>query len=103
MKFATGLATDGDQDLRSTEVKNLFLENGLFTGQAQVVEGYVEDILRTCDEGPWYGEVLIAVPPFEVVEVLPGEEPWSLREGTGEDREKWHGVVRNRCEQLDRR
>ena len=69
VKFATGLATNGDQDLRSTEVKNLFLENGLFTGQAQVVEGYVEDILRTCDEGPWYGEVLIAVPPFEVVEV----------------------------------
>ena len=75
VKFAKGLATDGDQDLRSTEVKNLFLENGLFTGQAQVVEGYIEDILRTCDEGPWYGEVLIAVPPFEVVEVFTRRGP----------------------------
>ena len=97
VKFATGSAKDADRDPQTSEVKALFLENGLSTGRAQVVEGYVEDILRSCDEGPWYGEVLIAVPPFEVVEVLPGEEPWSLREGTGDDREC---VARCREEQV---
>ena len=68
-------------------VKDAFLENGLLVGRAQVIEGFVEDILRTCDEGPLFGEVLIAVPPFEVVEVMPNEEPWEIRLATSDDRE----------------
>ena len=53
--------------MEMSDVTNLFLENDLIVGQAQVVEGYVDDILKACDEGPWYGEVLVIVPPFKVV------------------------------------
>ena len=57
----------------------------------------MDDILKACDEGPWYGEVLVIVPPFEVVEVMPGEEPWTVSEGTNDDRE---AVARCREEQV---
>ena len=48
--------------MEMSDVTNLFLENDVYVGQAQVVEGYVDDILKACDEGPWYGEVLVMFP-----------------------------------------
>ena len=65
----------------------LFVESEITIGGAHVVEGFLEDIVELDPEGQLVGELLVAVPPSEVVEIWPGEEPWKLRSGTDEDRE----------------
>ena len=67
--------------------ETLFVENEITIGGSQVVEGFLDDILTLDPEGQLTGELLVAVPPMEVLEILPGEEPWRLRGGTNEDRE----------------
>ena len=52
-----------------------------------VVEGMLEDVLRSNDEGLRFGDLLIAARQNEVIEILPGEEPWCLRAATDDDRE----------------
>ena len=63
-----------------------WLENGLVTGTASVVERSLEKIASTGDEGQppilW-----IVVPTSEVPEINVGEEPWVIREMSNEDRE----------------
>ena len=67
--------------------EGLFVESEITIGGAHVVEGFLEDIVELDPEGQLVGELLVAVPPSEVVEIWPGEEPWKLRSGTDEDRE----------------
>ena len=66
--------------------KNAWVENGLATGTATVVEGSLQKIAKAGDEGQppilW-----VVVPPSEVLEINEGEEPWVIREMLNEDRE----------------
>ena len=64
--------------------ESLWLENGIFTGTGSVVEGDLERIMKTGDEGQ--SPILwIAIPTSEVLEINLGEEPWRLRTVTVED------------------
>ena len=75
---------------RQIQNMNYMVTNDECGAISGVIEGMLEDILRTSDEGPRVGDLLIAAKPNEVVEILPGEEPWSLRVATDEDREMVH-------------
>ena len=67
--------------------ETLFVEDEVTVGGSRVVEGFLNDVVTFDPEGQLTGELLVAVPPMEVLEILPGEEPWRLRGGTNEDRE----------------
>ena len=63
-----------------------WLENRITVGTASVVEGSLERIVRTSDEGQ-SPIVWVAIPSSEVLEIQEGEEPWFVREMSNEDRE----------------
>jgi hypothetical protein len=54
------------------------LENGIYVGTAALVEGSLEQISKTADEGQ-SPVVWVAIPTSEVLEINPGEEPWFTR------------------------
>ena len=60
------------------DLSSVWLENGIHVGTAALVEGSLERILKTADEGQ-SPVVWVAIPTSEVLEINPGEEPWFTR------------------------
>ena len=69
-----------------TDIRDPWVENRIVVGTASVIEGNLERILRTGDEGQ-FPIIWIAIPTSEVLEIHEGEEPWIVREMSNEDRE----------------